>query len=311
MGEFRDASRFNKRVLEGVLEFSREHDPFSSLPAVFCPELVGRYDVKRGLLCMLVNMQDRNVGSGRKRNRERLHILLYGEPGTGKTIPLDYLSREWGAVYISANPSSASLKGDARRKDRGVQIFSSETGRVVCIDEFELMEDTDTLRDVMEIGKFTLTKGGHHEEYDAQCSVVCAANDITKLSPAVLSRFDLIYGFDEPTYDESVEIARNLIEIEEDPSSSEITKDFLKEHIGISSDYNPRIRESAEVLSQLELHFRKSRKGKTGRWISSVFRISRAIAKIRLNDWGVEEVKCALKMKSYSDSVLARALGYE
>ena len=307
LGKFTRSTEASAEVIEGIQGFSRAHDPFSSLPVVFCPELVGRYDVKRGLMCMLANRIDRDFEELRRR-RERLHILLYGTPGTGKTIPLDYLSRDWSATYISANPSSASLKGDARRKDRGVQIFASQSGLPICIDEFELMEDTDILRDVMELGKYTITKGGTHEEYDAQCSIVAATNDLTCLSPAMLSRFDLVYSFDPPTYEESVEIAKNLLEVEENGTSVRLTRDFLREHINLSGCYDPDMVERDRILSEMERHFRTTGRGKTGRWIASVYRISRAIAKIRFTDWGVEEVRCAIRMKAYSDVVIDNAV---
>lgn len=308
MGKFSRTVAASVDLVNGITEFAKSHDPFSYLPVVFCQDLVGRYDVKRGLMCMLSNRYDRDFG-GERRRRDRIHILLYGTPGTGKTIALDYLSRDWGALYISANPSSASLKGDARRKDRGVQIFANHSGLPICIDEFELMEDTDSLRDVMELGKYTITKGGAHEEYDAQCSIVAATNDMSCISPAMLSRFDLVYSFDPPTHEEAIEIASNLLDVEEECSGFGTTREFLLEHINLSSCYDPDMSEKERILCEMESHFRVTGKGKAGRWIASVYRISRAIARIRFKDWGADEVVCAIRMKSYSDAVVENAVG--
>lgn len=282
--------------------FSREYDPYTCLPMVFCPEMVGRTDVKQGLLCSLVNPLDTNIGKSRRR-RERIHILLYGTVGTGKTIPLEYLSQSWGAIYISADPSAATLKGDARRANRGVQIFSSYNGGIVCIDDIELMKDIDLMRDVMESGKYTMDKGGIHEEYEAQCRIIAATNDIENISPAILSRFDLIYDFDIPGIYESISIAKNLLDIDESDLDIELNYDFVESYIEIASRYTPRKENKEEIIEIMSSTFNRIG-GRSGRWIASVYRISRAIAKMRMKSVGPAEVIEALNMKCRSDEVI-------
>ena len=281
--------------------FSREYDPYTCLPMVFCPEMVGRTDVKQGLLCSLVNPLDTNIGKSRRR-RERIHILLYGTAGTGKTIPLEYLSQSWGAIYISADPSAATLKGDARRANRGVQIFSAYNGGIVCIDDIELMKDVDLMRDVMESGRYTIDKGGVHEDYDAQCRVIAATNDIDNLSPAILSRFDLVYDFDLPNIDESISIAKNLLDIDEMDCDIELNYDFIDSYVKIASHYVPHKEKKEEIMEVMSQTF-NAVGGRSGRWIASVYRIARAIAKIRMKPMGPTEVMEALNMKCRSDKV--------
>jgi len=279
--------------------FSKEYDPFLCLPMVFCPEMVGRTDVKQGILCSLVNPLDTNVGKSRRR-RERIHVLLYGTVGTGKTIPLEYLSQSWGAVYISADPTAATLKGDARKTNKGVQVFRSYSGGIVCIDDIELMKDVDMMRDVMESGKYTIDKGGIHEEYEAQCRVIAATNDISSLSPAILSRFDLIYDFDLPDIDESISIAKNLLEIDELQQDIELDYGFIESYMEVASRYIPHKEGKEEIMDIMSQTFKRIG-GRSGRWISSVYRIARAISKIRMKPMGPMEVVEALDMKCRSD----------
>ncbi len=281
--------------------FSKEYDPFMCLPMVFCPEMVGRTDVKQGILCSLVNPLDTNIGKSRRR-RERIHVLLYGTVGTGKTIPLEYLSQSWGAIYISADPSAATLKGDARRANKGVQIFSAYNGGVICIDDIELMKDVDLMRDVMESGKYTLDKGGVHEDYDAQCRIIAATNDISDISPAILSRFDLIYDFELPNINESISIAKNLLEIDELHHDIELNYNFIESYIKIASQYVPQKENKGEIMEIMSQTFNRIG-GRSGRWTASVYRISRAIAKIRMKPMGPMEVIEALNMKCRSDKV--------
>lgn len=282
--------------------FSKEYDPFMCLPMVFCPEMVGRTDVKQGILCSLVNPIDTNIGKSRRR-RERIHVLLYGTVGTGKTIPLEYLAQSWGAIYISADPSAATLKGDARRANKGVQIFSAYNGGIICIDDIELMKDVDLMRDVMESGKYTLDKGGIHEDYDAQCRIIAATNDIDNLSPAILSRFDLIYDFNLPNIDESISIAKNLLEIDELNRDLELNYGFIESYIKIASQYVPQKENKEEIVNVMSQTF-TSIGGRSGRWIASVYRIARAIAKMRMKSMGPMEVVEALDMKCRSDKII-------
>ena len=184
--------RLNPNIKREMEEFAKEYDGYSCLPVIVCPEMVGRTDVKQGLLCSLVNQYDTELGKSRKR-RERIHILLSGKPGTGKTIPLEYLAHSWGAIYISTDPSAATLKGDSRKTNKGVQIFRAYNGGIVCIDDIELMKDINLMRDVMESGKYSIDKGGGHEEYNAQCRIIAATNKIDDIPLPILSRFDLIY----------------------------------------------------------------------------------------------------------------------
>ena len=303
MGHFNlDPLDLQSELVTDIISTGEQCDLLSILPWVFCEDYIGRTDVKRGMLAMLTSPEDLKMPGGRSR-RDRMHILLNGKPGTGKTVFIEHLANEWGAKYISADPSAASLKGDARRKDKGVQIFRQYNKGIICIDDIELMGDTDLLRDVMERGRYSMTKGGSDEEYESQCRIIAATNDFTELSEPMLSRFDMIYDFNKPTIKETVDIAQALLNFDEE-SDEYVMCNLIKEHIRISQSFTPSKRDKLKMIECISNYLEERGEGKTGRWISSIWRMSRNIAKVRLRDMGPEDVILALQMKEQSDSLL-------
>lgn len=288
---------FDDDIVSRFVALSRKMDALKSLPVYFCPNFVGRQDVKRAMLCMLTSPYD-------SVNRERIHVLLYGHPGSGKTAFLENLQSDWNAYFSSSNPKTSSLKGDARRKDRGVQIFQQYTGGILCFDDIELMEDIDTLRDVMESGKYTITKGGQHDEYDAQCRIIGATNELGHMSDAIKSRFDLVFRFDKPEKDDSIEIWRHILEREARQRIDGLSVDILKKHIELSQFWRPSPVDQDVLVDTMGLHFDSKGTGEDGRWLESVLRIARGMARLRFTDIGVDELRMSIEMKHLSDRIM-------
>lgn len=269
------------------------------------PGVAGYHEVKFGLLCLMANVWD---GA----DRERIHVLLHGKPGTGKTALMWPLEENWGAKYISMDPSAASLKADARREDRGAMIFNKCDGGIVQVDDFELMKNKNLLRDVMERGTYSDSKGGIDDEYDAHCRIIAATNDLTRIPAPITSRFDLIFKFDAPTLQQSMDIVRQML------NTGENEIDYLpimRHYIYLVQTHEPTTVEKDKIEKQFEKYFRKyglptdnGPGGKEGRWIATIIRLSKAIARIHLSDIGPDEIAQALRMKHDSDEVVKGAL---
>ncbi len=289
-------------VRELLTEMADGDDFLQVVPQFFCPEVVGHVDVKIGIMCCLVNQWDSPDG------RDRINILLKGQPGCGKTVFIDHLRDHWGALFLSGNAKKSALKGDGRRSDGGVRLFNKYHGGIVAHDEIEAFEDINTLRDVLEGGKYVDAVGGKHEEFDAQIRYVAAANDISKVPSPILSRFDLVYHFDMPTVDESVQIARRIIA---GLKNHKTTDGMLHTYIATAMSIDPIVR--PKELEDLELkvqpfadHFHTIDEGRSGRWIRSILRIAKALTRLKLRDEVTDaEIAEAIAMRVTSDEQLA------
>ena len=266
------------------------------------PDVSGYDNVKLALLCLLSNQWD-------GKHRERIHILLYGKPGCGKTVLMEPLERNWGALYLSMDPTACTLRGDSRKEDGGARLFNQYHGGIITIDDIELMKGVNALRDVMEIGRYTVSKNGIHNEYDAQVRIVAATNDVRLVPPPIVSRFDLIFKFDYPTIQQSLDILHNLLQEGDETSNSEA---YINFYFYMVQTHEPKVTDKNAikllVKGDLETYGIDKDEGKEGRWIAGILRLAKAYARIRLTDIGAEEIEWALAMKRQSDEVIKNVL---
>jgi len=267
------------------------------------PAVSGYSDVKLSLLCMMANPYDGE-------RRERIHVLLHGKPGCGKTALMEPLEMNWGALYLSMDPTSASMKGDGRKEDHGIKKLNQYDGGIVAIDDFELMKELNALRDVMESGKYTITKGGTHTEYAARCRIIAATNDISKIPAPVISRFDIIHKFDAPTIQQSMDILDMMLC---DNSGVTSPLPMLQHYLSIVQAHNPTYTPKPEIRAVFQKYFEvhgkpteAGQEGKEGRWIAGVLRIAMALARLGLTDIGPGQISQALEMKRQSDAIVVK-----
>ena len=267
-------------------------EPLEHFSNFIAPELEGMEDVKKALLLMLVSS---DIG----KTRGRIHIGLVGLPGTGKSVIMTALERDFGAIYLTQDSTMASLKGDARKKDYGAQILKRMNNGIVCIDEISLMKEKELLRDVMEKGEVNNSKGGRLERYDAKIRMVIGANSFKNLSDALKDRLDFIFEFDTPKKDEAKRIAKKVIAIYAGRMwNKEIKR--LTAYIDIVKDFTPSITEDEEerIAQLFNKYFDWLGEGRTGRFISKVMRIAFAHAKLKMQNVTAEDVEVALKMRN-------------
>ncbi|WP_290815632.1 minichromosome maintenance protein MCM [Halovivax sp.] len=216
-----------------IVRLSDSEDIYERMVDSIAPSIYGYEQEKLAMMLQLFSGVTKHLPDG-SRIRGDLHMLLIGDPGTGKSQMLSYIQNiAPRSVYTSGKgSSSAGLTAAAVRDDFGDgDQWSLEAGALVladrgiaAVDELDKMrpEDRSAMHEALEQQKISVSKAGINATLKSRCSLLGAANpkygrfdqyepigEQIELEPALISRFDLIFTVtDQP----DVEKDRNLAE---------------------------------------------------------------------------------------------------
>jgi replicative DNA helicase Mcm len=288
---------FNRRVRQQSREevFSRfSQVAEQKILSVLAPSIIGLDDVKRAALLQLFA-------------KEKVHILLLGDPSTGKTVVLRSVAElaPISSFGLGSGSSKAGLTVNFSGKEMIKGLLPLADNGIACIDELNLMKSVDRagLLNAMEKGFITYDKANNHVQLDARIKVFASANpdgdrfvgntiDLLKkqipFEQALLSRFHLMFLIRRPSTQEFLKITENIIKGEKkelDKNDANFIKQYvefcLERDVEFDKNLSPMIQGFVEDIRKDEDKFLVEI---SPRMVFGIMNMAKASARMRLKD---------------------------
>lgn len=284
------------------------------------PSIYGHEKIKEALALMLVG-GERKIRVDGVITRGDIHILLVGDPGSGKSQLLKRINIVAPkARYVSGKGASGAGLSASVVKDEFLQGWSLEAGAMVLankgvclIDELDKMnkDDSSALHEAMEQQQISISKANIQASLRCETTVLAAANpkwgrfdpyepvgNQIEMPPTLINRFDLIFPIkDLPNLKNDEKMAKFILFLHQNigrENKPEIDTILLRKYIAYSRrNIHPKLTDSAtEELKEYYLKMRSSVRATEGniksipitaRQLEGLIRLTEANAKIRLS----------------------------
>lgn len=199
------------------------------------PRLIGMERERQGCLIALASPKDKQG------IRRRVHTLIYGPPGTAKSILIQYIKHYLDAVGTGPTSSEAGLKMDARGSGTAGKLMMAHNRTLVVeeIDKFD-RRSLESLYESMTTGEFEVDKGDIRETYSAAIRAIAVGNSIEKLPLPLLDRFDMIFYVEIPNKEAEKKITDDLY-MQWITSKEDYRGERLRAYLEWIQDYEPQI----------------------------------------------------------------------
>ena len=310
---------FSEEEIAEIREVSKRPDVYDLLVRAIAPSIYGHDRIKEALVLQMLGGIDKQRADS-VRTRGDVHILLVGDPGSGKSQLLKRASKVAPkSRYVSGKGASgAGLTASVVRNDF-LGGFSLEAGALVLankgmclIDEMDKMsnEDTSAMHEALEQQTISISKANIQATLPSQTTVLAAANpkygrfdsyqniyNQIDMPPALISRFDLIFvvrDLADPKGDERM--ATHILGLHSRPEDLEmpLPDQFLRKYFAYARQHmRPRLTEAAnEEIKNYYVKMRNQGGNQesvrsiplTARQLEALVRLAEASAKLRLSE---------------------------
>jgi replicative DNA helicase Mcm len=310
---------------------------YDKLRESIAPSIYGHLEIKEALSLQMFGGVRKVKDDGTKQ-RGDMHILLVGDPGSGKSQTLQFIAKAAPkARFISGRGATGAGITATVVKDEFLRGWALEAGAMVLankgmaiIDELDKMspEDRSALHEALEQQTVTISKANIQATLRAETTVLAAANPKMgrfdpytpiaaqiDLPPTLINRFDLIFPVkDLPNREKDERIARHVLATHQNPNAAQpvISSQLLKKYISFArQNYNPVLTDAA-INEITNFYVSLRNEGNTGdesgikripitaRQLEALVRLSEASARVRLSDKVTKkDAQRAIKLLEY------------
>ena len=257
-----------------------------------------------------------------------VHILLLGDPGTGKTDILRSVSNLHPVTSfgLGSGASKAGLSAAVKGNEILKGLLPMANNGICCIDELNLMKRADyaALYSAMEKGFITYDKANKHFQLDAKVRVIATSNpkgdrfvgniiSILKqqipFDSALLTRFHLVFLIRKPGLERFAKITKKIVQNDKIKVSIK-DMEFIKDYVDFAEQVDVEFpkefeKQVVEFSTKLKKDEKKYLIEISPRLVIGLIRIAKASARMELRktvkkediDKAEEIIKFGLQIK--------------